>query len=363
MSDYELETTRSVDRGLWDAFVEGHPLGQFQQCSAWAETKTADGWEPLWVITRQRGAIVGGAQILVKATRAGRVGFVNKGPIAFEGLPDLPEFVARGLIAAQRRERLRALIAQPPDLDRTFTPALQPLGFMADTLVSITSSTLVIDVSQPLDVVERQMRKDRRMNVRQAERRGVTVVEGGDADVPDFFRLMLATCEHQHTAPNPASIEAATALWRAFAPPRGKRRLCFAMVDGRPLATSLSLAFGDRVTIWKVGWDRTERTAHANTLLAWDAITWASTGGYRWFDFASLDRDIAEAKLRDALVTEAIAGRRDVFKLGFGGQAWLLPPAMTRLANAPMRTLYRLAQAPPLRRVARLVGVPAVAAH
>jgi peptidoglycan pentaglycine glycine transferase (the first glycine) len=363
MSEYELEITRAVDRELWDAFVERHPLGQFQQCTAWAETKAADGWEPSWVITRRGGAIVGGAQALVKTTRAGRVGFVNKGPLAIEGPPEVRDAVARSLVTAQQRERLRALIAQPPDLDRAFSPALQALGFTPDALISITTSTLVIDVSRPLDVVERQMRRDRRMNVRQAGRRGVTIVEGDDADVPEFFRLMLATCEHQHTTPNPATIEAATALWHAFAPPRGRRRLCFAMVDGRAIATSLSLAFGDRVTIWKVGWDRTERTAHANTLLAWDAISWASTGGYRWFDFASLDRDIAEAKARDSLVTEAIAERRDVFKLGFGGQAWLLPPAMTRLASAPLRTLHRWAQAPSLRRVARLVGVPAVAAH
>jgi hypothetical protein len=237
------------------------------------------------------------------------------------------------------------------------------VGFTPDALLSITASTLVIDVSQPLDMIERQLRKDRRRNVRQAGRSGVTIVEGGDADVAEFFRLMLATCQHQRTAPNPASLEAAGALWRSFAPPRGKRRLCFAVVDGRAIATSLSLAFGNRVTIWKVGWDRTERAAQANTLLAWDAIAWASAGGYRWFDFASLDRDIAEAKRSDTLVTEDIAERRDVFKLGFGGEAWLLPPAMTRLASAPLRALHRWAQTPPLRRIARFAGVPAVGGH
>jgi hypothetical protein len=362
MSEYELEITRSVDRELWDGFVEGHPLGQFQQCTAWADTKAADGWDACWALVRRAGVITGGAQILMKATRAGRVGFVNKGPLAADSL-DARDAAARGLVAAQKSEQFRALIAQPADLDRAFVPTLRACGFTPDALLSITSSTLVIDVSQPLEAVERQMRKDRRMNVRQAGRRGVTIVEGGDADIPEFFRLMLATCQHQHTAPNPASPSAAAALWRSFAPPRGKRRLCFAMVDGRAIATALSIAFGDRVTIWKVGWDRTGRTAHANTLLAWDAITWASAGGYRWFDFASLDRDIAEAKLGETLVTEEIAGRRDVFKLGFGGEAWLLPPAMTRLASAPLRALHRWAQAPSLQRVARMIGVPAVAGH
>jgi hypothetical protein len=355
---FDVEPTASVDRNAWDRFVEGHEFGQFQQSAAWAETKAIDGWNARWLIARANGPdarIVAGAQVLVKQTRAGAVGFVNKGPLAGAAGTVARAAVARQLVELAHSENLRLLLVQPPDRDADTSAVLESLGFGVDTLLPLITSTLCIDVSKPMADVERQLRKDRRSDIRQAARRNVIVEEGGDSDVPRFFELMVATCRHQQTHPNPGTLAAARALWSAFHR-RGQARLTFAQHDGRTVATALFLAFGDRVTIWKVGWDRTVPAAHANSLLAWDGMRWAHARGSRWFDFGAIDRDIAEARVGGTLTVAAIDRRRDVFKLGFGGEAWLLPRPLVYFASPPLRTLHRWAQKPLGRRVIRRFG-------
>jgi peptidoglycan pentaglycine glycine transferase (the first glycine) len=356
------EITAAVDASSWDAFVDRHPHGQFQQGTAWAETKVVDGWAARWLLVLEGEQIVGGAQALLKPTRAGRIGFINKGPLVAAVASGSIPLVVQSLLEFERREHLRALLVHPADRDEAMTPALREAGFNVDTLLPLITSTLAIDVSQPLEHVERQLRGDRRLEIRQAARRGVTVVDGGEADIPRFYQLMLATCEYQRTRPNPSTLDGALALWRAFDRQR-RARLSFALVDGRPVATALSLAFGDRVTIWKVGWDRTAPAARANTLLAWDSMRWAVERGCRWFDFAGIDRGVAEAKARGSLVIDAADHRRDVFKLGFGGEAWLLPRPLVHFASLPLRALHRWSQTAPLRSVARALGVPAMVAQ
>jgi len=99
------------------------------------------------------------------------------------------------------------------------------------------------------------------------------------------------------------------------------------------VAGCFSFWFGGRYTVWKKGWDETRSEAHANTVLMADAMRHAQQQGCRWFDFVAMDRDLAEAVRRGDELPEGLTRRRDFFNLGFGGEPWLLPAPMIRLAG------------------------------
>ncbi len=332
----------------WDAFVEGHPLGQFQQSSAWAQTKALDGWSSTWAIVREGGRIVAGTQVLTKATRAGRIGFLNKGPLASDDQGEYRADISRAIVDLQARQGLTAIIAQAPDRDQHTADALRAVGFAEDALLPIISATQVIDISRPWATVEQEFRRSTRKKIRQARDRGVAITDGGADDIPHFFELMKSTCERQRTSPNPPSVEAAAALWRAFST-AGHIRLHFAVHEGRRIAAGLCLLFGDRATFWKKGWDQSNSLLQANTILTCDAIQWAAEHGYRWLDFAAVSRDVAEAMIGNTELPADVEERRDYFNLGFGGESWLLAPVMVRFRRPAAQAIYRLAQTPLLR--------------
>jgi hypothetical protein len=355
-NDSRVEISTSIDGAAWDDYVSRHRCGQFQQSSAWAAVKGRDGWEPTWMVWRDAGTIVGGAQVLIKTTPFGRFGFVNKGPLVPEG-PAWTAAAVDALVALERQAELRVLLVHPPDWDQALGPALGVAKFSVNVVLPLMSATLLVDLLPSWAAVERRFRRSRRQNALQAERRGVTILEGGDNDVPEFFRLMASTCQRQRTTPNPRSVGATAALWRAFSRPLHRARLHFANFDGRVVAGGLCLAFGDRVTFWKKGWDESAPTAHANTLLTVDAIRWAVENGYRWFDFAALDRDVAESRLAGAETVAGIGRRRDLFNLGFGGEPLLLPPSWLRFRARPLGAAYDLTRYAVVRELLRAVGI------
>lgn len=333
----------------WDSFVDRHPHGQYQQATPWFVTKAREGWSAVWVSLRgsEGSALRAGAQILIKKTRFGPVGFLNKGPLVQSG-EDAAEAICRAVGQAQDRLGLRAIIAQAADRDTVVSPALERAGFGRDTLLPIISATQVIDVSRPWEAIEKDFRRSTRKKIRQGKDRGVVITEGGAADVAQFFELMKSTCVRQETSPNPASVEATQALWQAFETPR-RIRIHFAEHEGRRIAAGLCLLFGDRVTFWKKGWDQSNPLLQSNTILTCNAIQWAAEHGYKWLDFSAVSRDVAEAMIAKAELPADVEERRDFFNLGFGGEGWVLPPVLVRFRTRLERWAFRCAQRPPWR--------------
>lgn len=179
--------------------------------------------------------------------------------------------------------------------------------------------------------------------IRQAQRKGVVLREGGEADIPLFFELMRQTCIRQRVAPNPGSEAEVRRIWRAFQS-GGRFRMAFAEHEGKVLATLTAIRFGDRVSLWKKGWTSESSDLRPNHLLYYDALCWAQREGAKICDFYSLRRDIAEALLAGRPLTEAQSRSRDRFHLGFGGRPVLLPPAYIHFRSPVLRVAYRLAR-------------------
>ena len=280
----------------------------------------------------------GGVQLLIKSTRLGRIGFVNKGPVLALESAEAIHGALRRLVQCTGTLRLRALILQPPDQSRISPDDLRGLGFCREAVPGIIDATAIACLEGGAEAIRARVGRTARREARQAVERGVRIVEGGRSDLPHFFELMCHTCRRQDVAPNPAKVEALFRRWDAFGP---DIRLMFASVSGEAVAGLLLLKFGQRCTFEKKGWNEARAGAHPNTLLNVEAMLRAAAWGCTTVDFCAMDRSLAERMLRGENVDQELAATRHAFNIRLGAKPILLPPARVYIPNPLQKWLLK----------------------
>jgi len=98
---------------MWDHFLEGTHLGQYQQSSRWARYKVSEVGTHYDIFIRTGG---GYRRItdLCKGTRFGRVGYIPKGPVFPDSGMKTIEHVVGRLVHLVRENNFRRDV-QPPD--------------------------------------------------------------------------------------------------------------------------------------------------------------------------------------------------------------------------------------------------------
>jgi len=324
---------------LWDAFLTSTHYGQFQQSSLWSQYKAAEGWNHHRVVLTGDSGIVGGFQILWKPARIGRLGYVSKGPVASSETAVLVRQMGRLLYEAAKELGLSSLVVQQPDETRI---ALRPpdFGLVFGNPRGVYEATYHVDLRSDIEVVRGRMKAKLRQNIRKAQKRGTTIREGTEADLPTFFELMAASCRRLETVPNPASLEAVRRLWHIFSA-AGAIRVTVAECDGAVRAAELYLVFGDLVTAWKKGWDGSHGDWHPNELIEDESIEWARANGFRAIDFSSFNAEAARRLLDGESVDVTELTSRDAYHVRFGGTPKLLPRSMVMVPNPVLRWSYR----------------------
>ncbi|MDY6877833.1 MAG: peptidoglycan bridge formation glycyltransferase FemA/FemB family protein [Chloroflexota bacterium] len=330
----------SIASDAWDRFVAGYPDAHVLQTSPWGALKRQFGWADERVGLSQGGELISGAQVLYRRLPAGLgcLAYIPKGPLV--DWAD-EEQVAALLAALDRAARSRGaiLLMVEPDLpdEPLHRERLCALGFRPAPFNAIQPRrTLVVDISSDEDTILAAIKSKTRYNIRLAGRKGVTVREATEADLPAFHALTSATAARDrfgvHT---PAYYEAA---YRLFVP-RGWARLFLAEVDGEPVAAVMVFALPPRAWYLYGASGNVHREKMPTYLLQWDAMRWARSLGCTTYDLYGVP-DEGEAKL-EAEFTQRRDGLWGVyrFKRGFGGQLVRSVGAWDRV-YAPLR--YRM---------------------
>jgi lipid II:glycine glycyltransferase (peptidoglycan interpeptide bridge formation enzyme) len=303
----------------------------------WGRFKEGTGWTCHRLLHHQRGELAGGCQILAKTRRGFRFGYISKGPVLREETEEQAHAFWPKLREVVRREKLDALLIQPPDHSRHWSQVLQELGCLRGDVLGIISSTVRVDLSGDRSAVKSRLSRTTDRCVRQALRNGVKIRPGDESDSGTFFRLMHETCKRQDVHPNPPSEAAFSLMFRAFAM-GGCARMTFAELNGIAVAGVFSIQFGGAMTIWKKGALRKALPLHAVDLLYHDALLWGNDAALESCDFGGVDRAIAEALLAGRELTPAQNSARDCFNLRFGAQPELLPAPMLFVPNPFLRS-------------------------
>lgn len=169
------------------------------------------------------------------------------------------------------------------ELPRSKKSALERRGFKRAKAIIPNPSTILLDISKPLDELLLELPQKGRYAIRRAERDGVTVkaVEPTEKNCKTMYKLLRETAAGQFGVRDYWYYQK---FWQLFYE-TGRGQLFFAYVDGKEVAGAYAMVLGKKST-YKDGASIRRRTAYgASHLLQWHVIEWAKSKGATLHDF------------------------------------------------------------------------------
>ncbi|NTV62513.1 MAG: aminoacyltransferase [Oscillochloris sp.] len=336
------------DAATWDAFVDAHPQGSLLQRSVWGGLKAGAGWQARRLaVLAADGALCAGTLLLVKPQYGLAVAYTPRGPL-FAQDDAANHLLLAGLTRVARRQRAIFLRLEPnlvedqPQADAIHTWLLLQ-GLRPERPIQPRSSIHVPLITSP-EAIFAGFSKGHRADIRRAERGGVSVRVGSEADLPAFYAIMQATSARASFGIH--SQDYYRAAWRLFQP---RSRLLLAERAGQAVAAHMVFADAQCGRYLYSGADEAGLKSGANHLLEWHAIQWAAGMGCTNYDLwgipdalgraAGADDD-ERAKLEEQAKSDPLIGVYR-FKKGFGGRVVRYLPAYDRLLIPPLYGLAR----------------------
>ena len=316
----------------WDEAAVRSTAGHVLQSTAWAEVRAAQGWQPEFV---RFGGALPCALVLWRTLPAGRaLGYVPRGPIAAPRDGAGLRSALSGL-AARARERRAVFVKVDPELPpEAAAEALRTSGFRRAPDVQPVVATLELDLTPDEDALLRGLEKDTRWSVRQAEKKGVTIREGGsEQDLRAFYDLYAETGGRARFITR--TWDYYRVMWGTLAR-AGHARLRLAERSGRAVAGAMTWRCGEREIYQTAATSDDGRSAYAAYGLLWRCIIEAKAAGARRFDFGGIPADL---RRKD----DPMQGPYH-FKKGFGGSPRRFVGAHDTVPNDLAYRAYRLAE-------------------
>jgi peptidoglycan pentaglycine glycine transferase (the first glycine) len=343
-------------RDEWDGLLARLPDAHVLQAWDWGECKARFGW----TVERRtwedgKGNATAAAQILRRTARAGPFSaslyYVPKGPhldwrdsSARAAVLSELESLARGDRSIQIKidpdlllgSGIPGAYADAPDAIGAETArALSERGWRYSPEQIQFRNTVLLDIRPEESALLSAMKPKTRYNIRLAQKHGVTVRPGTEADLPLLYRMYAETADRDSFVIRSEEYYRETwgTMMRA-----GRAQPLIAEVEDLPVAALVLFHFADRG--WYLyGMSRAlHREKMPNHLLQWEAVRWLKTRGYAYYDLWGAPDEFSS--------TDPMWGVFQ-FKLGFGGAltrtigAWDFAPSRLRYA-AYHRILPRL---------------------
>jgi lipid II:glycine glycyltransferase (peptidoglycan interpeptide bridge formation enzyme) len=272
---------------------------------------------------QRNGRIVAGAQLLLKPLPSIplTIAYIPRGPVVDLDDDRLTEKLFTSVHQVARSHRAVFLKIEPNLLDNDRTHRqLEQHGFEPTSHTNQPRSTIVIDLAQSREMLLNKMRKTTRKLIRRAAQNGVTVGEGGAAELDALHEMMSAAAKRKgHSIHEKRFYQE---KWRAFHP-SNSIQLLIAKWNSQVVAAKLILVFADQsMHLWG-GVSDIGRQVHANYLLQWEAIQWAKEHGCTRCDLWGIPDQVGELlKTGQAIPKDRSDGLWGafLFKRGFGGK-------------------------------------------
>ncbi len=271
----------------WDQHILGLAEPHILQSAAWGDFKARWGWAVHRFGWPGPAGLRAAAQVLVRAPARLPlpVAYVAKGPLLAQP-SDVADWrlVLADLTAWAQRERM-AVLKIDPDVPAEWTAVAdgwRSAGWRPSWQQIQFANTMTSDLTAGEAGLLAGMKPKTRYNLRLAARRGVTVRQGGLADVMSFYELYRQTGARDGFAVRePAYYRDIWSVWLA----EGRGALLLAERAGQLLAGCLPVRFGG--TAWFLyGASANEGREHMAAYLAqWESLRWAMQQGCRRYDW------------------------------------------------------------------------------
>ena len=298
----------------YEAFVQGHPKGNFAQSSYWAKQKSAWTWRAI-ACRGEDGKIKGTLSILIrKMPGFGKaMMYASRGPVC-----DIDDYATMDELFGAARQLAREFKAyvfkidpDVPSSETAFTDYMTRYGF------EIKAGGAKFEAIQPRYVFRLYLNgrseeelmasfhQKTRYNIRLAMRKGVEVRVCGKEMIPAFSELMLVTGVRD------GFVTRQPEYFSAMLDNLGEHcRLYMAFHEGEPIAGTIAIWYGDKVWYLYGASSNEHRNLMPNYLLQWEMIRWAVEKNCRIYDFRGVPGLVPEDHPLYGLVK---------FKRGFNG--------------------------------------------
>lgn len=279
-----------------ELFIQNHPKGHFCQSEKWAAVKS--GWSRRVVTaTDENGELTGVISFLTRKTPLlpYRLMYAPRGPVC----DPADEKTVRALIDGSKKLAKQIhgyIIKLDPDIPVTnagFISLMEGEGFNRTAGVNFDAVqpnfVFRLDINgKSEDEIFAAFASKTRYNIRVAQKCGVTVRIGGDADLDEFVRIMRVTGERDGFNTRPKSYF--SGLLKGLGE---NARLFIAEKDGVIIAATIAIRYGDKTWYLYGASDNNFRNAMPNYLLQWEMIRWAAEGGCAIYDFRGVSGDLS----------------------------------------------------------------------
>lgn len=347
LPELALRLAGPADRARWNAFVAASPGRHFMQAYEWGEVKAPYGWRPLRLLCEGDGHIRAVAGLLKRPVGPFSMCYVPKGPVFEAGAgPALQVQVLAALVRLARQQRAIYLKVDP-DIPAADVARLAPFGeqaFRPSSGQIQMPATMLLDVTGTEEELLARMKPKWRYNIRLAEKRGVEIVPGTQADFPEAYRIYQETGARDGFLVRPYNYCALQ--WGTYLE-AGMAGLWFARYDGQALAVILPVALGTRMWYLFGGSRSLHRNLMPAHLLQWQAMRWGREQGCTEYDMWGAPEVLAEGQPLWGVY---------LFKQGFGAEYVRWAGAYDRVLRPALHTAWVRGVPAYLRLLRRLRG-------
>lgn len=337
-----------ADAGQWRTLLAALPDAHVLQSWEWGEIKDQTGWQARrYALMSANGAPRAAFQILWRQPLPLlplRVGYIPKGPV-LDWADDETAAAVLAQVEALCRQQRGLFVKIDPDVletapaGRRLRALLAARGWRFSPEQIQFKNTAYTDLTPDEETLFATFKSKWRYNVRLAERRGITVRRGEEADLPAFFKLYSETGARDGFLIRPESYY--RTVWQtlmraghtAGTGVDGVLLLAEHAEEEAPVAGLFLFRYGDRAWYFYGASSERRRRDMPNYLLQWRALQWAKAAGCTTYDWWGAPTDLADPD----------DGLQGVwrFKEGFGAE---FRPHIGAWDWSPLPPLWRLYQ-------------------
>jgi lipid II:glycine glycyltransferase (peptidoglycan interpeptide bridge formation enzyme) len=289
--------------------------------------------------------VVGGLQLLVRSLSRWKITYAVRGPMVEHGRPDIEAILVDEATAYARQHRILYQVFESPYGSSALDGILETKGYDLHPAIlppkGLIKTTLMLDLRTGLDSLMRQMQMTVRRHIRTAEKAGLKIVIGGEEYLDIFRELMLVVCRRRGTDPSPPQSDFFKNLWRADTSSRFVK-LFLVQIGEEIVSAAVVFTLGDTARVWKVGWSGAHGSKYPNHFMWWSIIKWAKENSFAYLDFVWIDDHDAKLLATGERRPEAFRDGTTFFKMGFGGDLVIVPPARSQFFHPVIRYIVLL---------------------